>query len=68
MSSQARDKNITVCRCSEALNAAETDLRNKAKASPALCLVYGQAAVEVARVAREHFTGCALCQASQVAA
>lgn len=55
------------CKCVENLARAEADLRLKGRSNPTLSSGYIAAANEVARVASQHFKGCAACQLGQEA-
>ena len=61
------DVNVTPkrCDCLNKLDAAAEECRSKARLNPAFATAYGQAALEVARVAHKHFKECGSCQAAE---
>jgi len=56
------------CDCLNKLDAAADECRSKARLNPQFATAYGQAALEVARVARKHFQECGSCQAAHALA
>jgi hypothetical protein len=56
-----------LCGCDEKLNAAEAELRSKAKRHPEGAIGYYAAANEIVRIRSLHFAGCHTCQSAELA-